>query len=162
MRFKRGCLLLSLLLAAPPVAGLAGDVDLRPEARGSLPGLVLHKINGGRSMAHRHLSRYPSCSGLFQELNADGGAILALSRFEMASARDERRWCDRGAVMLTHVGGGVVRICGGGLERLGRGDVTALLLHEALHHAGLTESPADPQAEIPREITRRVRQSCRL
>ena len=65
MRFTYCGLLLSLLLTAPPVAGLAGDFDPRSEARDSLPGLVRYKINGGRALAQRHLSRYPSCSGLF-------------------------------------------------------------------------------------------------
>jgi hypothetical protein len=48
------------------------------------------------------------------------------------------------------------------MRRLPRERLATILIHEALHHAGMSEAPFDPQAPTAREITRMVKRSCAL
>jgi hypothetical protein len=46
--------------------------------------------------------------------------------------------------------------------KLGRHYGAVVLLHEALHVAGLGQAPHHPHAQTPQEIDRMVRRSCAL
>ena len=108
--------------------------------------------------AAKKLARDDSCSSLFHDLNIDGLEALARSRYEPARTACP---CCRGAAAYTAVGANRVLICRR-FHSLQRPTRTAILIHEALHTAGLTEAPRDPRAMTSKEITEMVEEACSL
>ena len=78
-----------------------------------------------------------------------------------AGASQERKHCRRGSLAMTTVGGSAVALCRN-FARLSDQEAAIILIHEALHFAGQTESPSDSDAPDGIGITRMVMKSCRL
>lgn len=101
------------------------------------------------------VKKSPSCNALFSNLGADGTATLLASRYAVAT-----KPCRPGSVAVTAVGQPGTWLCPG-FVRLTSEEAAIILLHEALHFAGLTEQPLDPAGPSALEINRRVRKACR-
>jgi len=119
------------------------------------------KLDEALPIAREQLREHSSCRALFARLGADGAAMLQTPAYYPASAEQEGRYCRRGASAVTSVGGSVVVLCRS-FGRLSRDHAAIILLHEALHLAGQTESPLEPKAPDAFEITRKVMTACRL
>jgi hypothetical protein len=133
-----------------------GDVILDED----LPCAAREAVIGGLEAAVAALSREQKCARLFDELGAYGLEVLGRTHFFIADARAEAKICDR-AVAFTFLGGRWTGICRR-FAKLSEIDAATVILHEALHHAGLTEWPHDHTAEQSREITAWVRRQCGL
>jgi len=59
------------------------------------------------------------------------------------------------------VGGGPVRVCRD-FSRLSDSQAAMVIIHEALHHAGLTEYPQDPNGMTSNQINGMVAEQCGL
>lgn len=132
--------------------------------RGAHPRLserLREKLDEALPIAREQLREHSSCRALFARLGADGAAMLQTPAYYPASAEQEGRYCRRGASAVTSVGGSVVVLCRS-FGRLSRDHAAIILLHEALHLAGQTESPLEPKAPDAFEITRKVMTACRL
>jgi hypothetical protein len=100
----------------------------------------------------------PRCGGLFVELEADGVELLATTIYMPTHPFDEQSLC-KSAAAFTWVGGAHTRLCRR-FSSLSIERAAMTLIHEALHHAGLTEKPADPEAMTAREIDNMVGDAC--
>jgi hypothetical protein len=97
---------------------------------------------------------------MFSSLDVDGIEVLAQTSYAVADARAEETFCD-GAEAFTVVGGRRTWVCRS-FAHLTDLDAATLILHEALHHAGLEEWPGDRDGPSSKEITARVRRRCGL
>jgi hypothetical protein len=104
---------------------------------------------------------YPSCQALFDRFDADGLEKLNATSYYPAGRKQERKYCRGGTHAVTEVGGSAVVVCKS-FGRLSTHDAATLLIHEALHFAGQTEFPMDPNAPDAHGITKMVMKGCRL
>jgi hypothetical protein len=106
------------------------------------------------------LRREPECRALFDELGRDGLELLSVTRFVAADARAEVTICSH-AVAFTMIGAQWTGVCRS-FAHITNLDAATVLLHEALHHAGVGEWPHDRTADRSRQITAEVGRRCRL
>ena len=100
------------------------------------------------------------CRVLFVPLRADGVEMLARSVYARANAGMEASWC-RHAVAGTSVGKKMVFLCRR-FASLPVDEAATILIHEALHRAGMSESPLDRGCMTGDEISEMVRHACFL
>jgi hypothetical protein len=118
-------------------------------------------IRATHKAALKRLARNETCRALFEPLSRDGVEVLASNVYRSARSASEIDSCRLGIAATTVVGSRRILIC----ERfysLSPRRRTAILIHEAMHTAGLDEAPRDPEALASREITELVRQACSL
>ncbi len=111
--------------------------------------------------AAKKIRNLPSCSALFDNLALDGMEALHRTYYEPATTPSDRALCVQGAVALSGLGGRRTRLCDS-FKTHSRRDQAAHLIHEALHVAGMSEKPVDPNGLTPHEITVLVKAACRL
>ncbi len=146
--------------SAPPVS--ARNLARQAEIRG-LHVRDRQRLRSALELAVRAVQERPACSALFDRLDASGPGLLGGALYQGASGDEERNICGRGGVTaFTQIGGTRVGLCAAAAPRLDRHTLAALLVHEALHLAGLPEAPAAPDAMTSAEITEQVRRRCDL
>jgi hypothetical protein len=111
--------------------------------------------------AIKKLEKDAACRALFDNLVVDGIEALGRSRYQPALSGSEKRHCAAGVAAYTAIGSVRVVICGQ-FHRLDRHTKSAVLIHEALHTAGLSEAPVDPNAMTAAEIEEMVEEACGL
>lgn len=111
--------------------------------------------------AVKRIEKVKACSALFDDLMVDGLQALARSRYNAPQSQWEQRQCSAGIAAYTVVGSNRVVVCRH-FQRLDRRVQTAVLIHEALHTAGLSEAPLDPEATTAVEIETMVEEACSL
>jgi hypothetical protein len=179
-RFNPLCVAIAIIFA--PAAGIAGTPDAErnqthaalntvdassgvdstqvvvPRINVRISKGVRAKIESGFELALQKLRQEPQCGALFAELGTDGIAMLSTTLYYKADLNMEKRVCDR-AFGYTLVGGGPTWLCRQ-FSRLSDRRAAAVLLHEALHHAGLDEWPHDPDGLTPAAIDEMVEGAC--
>jgi hypothetical protein len=148
-----------VLAAATAVgaAGAGGDSHGQaPRLDPSLSGAARRKTLVAFQGALQAVESWPACRALFSQLGADPVQTLGATRYAMSARR-----CRDGVVAYTAVGSPATWLCRG-FEALGQGEATVILLHEALHFAGLGERPVDPHGASSWEINLAVRAACGL
>ena len=133
--------------------------SLRPRVHGFLPSRLWHALVPAFQVALRTMMRAPSCSDLFTARGTDGLELLEGVSFEVAASDVDRALCERGEAAVTDVGSRRIRLCPG-FGALPPGTAALILIHEALHDAGLRERPPDPGALTSAEINRLVKANC--
>jgi hypothetical protein len=121
-------------------------------------GKATRKLEEAFAVAFERVQEIPQCGGLFVELEADGAEMLSTTIYMPTHPFDEQSLCQTAAA-FTWVGGGYTRLCRR-FSSLSTERAAMTLIHEALHHAGLTEQPADPEAMTAREIDSMVEDAC--
>jgi len=132
-------------------------------ASGSLPPTVAEtqRLNQGKSTANDRLSNNPDCAQMFTDLNANGANVIANTTYRDGTSTDKCQSSpDAGA--WTEVSGSVVYLCGSQFTNQSVDEAAVIVIHEALHDAGLTENPPDTTAKTSAEISAMVRQKCGL
>jgi len=161
--------------AMPAAAPARGDSlpppeqRIRPWVHPATPEAVRARLEAGFALALDRLRELPACRALFERLGADAFATLASGLyFPVDSYRREVEVCgrnlaasSRGAENLayTTVGGAPTFLCRH-FARVSTETAAVAVIHEALHHAGLTEWPADRLAMTSAEITAMVEAAC--
>lgn len=100
----------------------------------------------------------PACRALFDEYGADGRNVLSKAFFLRAKP-EHSAICTNGVVAFTHVRGHRCWIC----PRFGGLSTTAgamILIHEALHMAGMPEDPEPSGPQSSYGINRIVHRTC--
>jgi len=123
-----------------------------------LPTSVRRKIESAIELIERRIDERPACSSLFAELGRDGVKVIRRTLYYPANALMEQKVCWR-AYAFTKVGIRPTWICRK-MWVLPVWRVALVLLHEALHHAGLEEWPHSQAALDSRSITGRVTTAC--
>ena len=111
--------------------------------------------------AIKRLEKDESCGALFDDLNLDGLQALGRTRYQPVRSAAERAYCVDGVDAYTAVGRDLVMICRQ-FHTLSRRTKAAVLIHEALHTAGMSEAPHDPAGMTPEEINEIVEKACAL
>lgn len=128
---------------------VSGDLYPRTEA----------KLQQAFPVALAHFRDNPECADLFARFGTDGLDKLVSSIYYPSNAAIEQRVCQGGVAAFTFIGGPQVRLCKR-FASLGTERAAAVLIHEALHYAGLSEYPRDPQGMHARDIDRMVKKAC--
>ncbi len=141
-----------------PIAALQRTPRRSPLMDHSLQPDLRFTLNDAYQLALFAVRRQPSCEALFGRLGASGEDLLARTVY---LGGGEVGACRASAPAFTCVGCQRTVLCPTFL-RLTRPGSAAILIHEALHFAGLKERPAYPGSMSAREITTMVEVSCRL
>ena len=116
------------------------------------------KLHEAFAVAVERVQEIPQCGGLFAELGADGVEMLSTTIYMPTHPMDEQTLCQTAAA-FTWVSGVHTRLCRR-FSSLSEERAAMTLIHEGLHHAGLTEKPADPDGMTAREIDGMVGDTC--
>jgi len=148
--------------ASAKVAMLVPD-GCRPRILGGFDARTRSRLASAFQLAARRLADLPTCSELFTRLGADGRQKLQAIRYQSVADVGGERVCGRGlgAAAFTTVGNLRTVVCPG-FDRLDIDEAAVIVLHEALHGAGLTEWPLDRDAPNGGEINRTIRLACDL
>ncbi len=144
-------------LLAPGEAAPAAD---RPRVSDDLGQRRETLLEEAFALAVSRLGERPECRAMFAELGTDGIVRLATTSYRATTPSMERTVC-RDAVAFTVVGSPQTRLCRSFARQPVR-RAASDLLHEALHWAGLSEKPLDPDGLTPGQITRMVQERCGL
>lgn len=161
--------------AAVAVVAVAGavrhDVPIRPWIHSNMPPAVRSKLEAGFELAVEQVREVETCDDLFARLGRNGVEMLTTSLYlPVDSYRREVEVCGRNArttsrtaenLAYTKVGAAPTWVCRH-FARVSEETAAVALIHEALHHAGLTERPADRMAMSSVEITEMVKKACGL
>lgn len=157
-------------VAAVAVSGVIGIEDpVKPWIHPSMPKRVSARLEAGFELAVERVREVESCGDLFAELGADPLETLTSGLYlPVDSYRREAEVCGRNSatsskgaenLAYTNVGGAPTWICRH-FARVSTETAAVAVIHEALHHAGLTEKPHDRMAMSSIEITRMVKRAC--
>jgi hypothetical protein len=117
-------------------------------------------MKDGLLLARDRLAHNERCAALFSTLGEPGHVALSVTRYYVASPFQETTTC-RHAHAFTGVGARVVRVCRR-FESLSADEAAVVILHEALHSAGMPEYPHTSPAMRPWQISELVRLECDL
>jgi len=132
-----------------------------PLIAASLPAPQRFALIAAFKTAYRRAYESESCRRLFEELEISAAGALAASHYDRPAAAAIRAHCQKRVGAVTSVRSRHIHLCPG-FETLSRNDQAAILIHEALHTAGLGEWPQDLEAPTSRQITERVKLACSL
>ena len=140
--------------------GYGGALEV-PRVLGALELRVDWVLRLGYAQARDWLEGSQACRGLFAALGADGPTVLSRAIYSAPAFRVEEKICGRQRIAaFTSVGPGRTVLCPA-FGTLRPNEAAVTVLHEALHNAGRTEWPRDPQGPSAAELDRLVKQSCR-
>jgi hypothetical protein len=126
----------------------------------SMPALVRDKLETAFEIAIARVTAIPECADLFSQLGADATETLKAGLYFPASPARETSVCRR-SMAQTYVGGAPTWICRC-VTSYSDEHVALVVIHEALHHAGLTEKPHDRKAMSSGAINKMVGTKCRF
>lgn len=139
-----------------------GDRALRPITAKSMGASERRLLSSAFPVAVRQVSERPSCRALFEQLGTDGLLVLGTTIYVRHTAVGNVDLCStRDAVAYTRVGQQTTVLCPA-FGRLPIQRAAVVLLHEALHYAGMTERPGHPAALSSGEISGLVESHCAL
>ena len=139
---------------ARPVGG-----KIAPVIAKSMTGSVTDTLSSAFELAVSRVGDLPDCGALFEQLGCDGIDLLTRTLYIPAHPLNEESVCRRGATAFTMVGASQTWVCRR-FSALNSERAAITLIHEALHHGGLTEAPQDPDAMNAREINTMVARAC--
>jgi len=147
-------------LGATSVGG-ATQAICRPTISSKLADRNQRKISDAFDLALDQVREVPGCRDLFAELGSDGMNALARLVFIPIGRAEARGNACRGISAYTIHGGGPIWICRQ-FSKLSDEQAAMVIIHEALHHAGLSEYPQDPDGMTSRAINGMVMEQCGL
>ena len=169
-------LTITSLMAALVTTAVAGEpsdgVDMRsttsttatarstPWISSQVPPPVRSRIEESFELARQRLSEAPECRDLFADLGAEGLQMLSTTLYYPASAAHEKKLCGR-AWGYTTVGSAPTFLCRK-FSRISEKKGATILIHEALHHAGMGEWPNDRKGLTSKAINSLVEDACGL
>jgi hypothetical protein len=136
------------------------SAEITPWIHPNMPATVAGKLETGFRLAVARVRDVPECSALFVTLGADALEILKTGLYLPTNVQRELVACRR-SVAQTIVGSAPTWICRN-ITAYPDETVAAVLIHEALHHAGLPEDATGRTAKSSGSITRTVTKQCRL
>jgi hypothetical protein len=145
------------------------EVPIEPWIHHKMAPDVRTKLETGFELAINRVREVETCRELFTRLGEDPIQILETGLyFQVDSYYREIRLCGRDVasnakqahtLSYTKVGGAPTWICRN-FASVSDEMASITVIHEALHHAGLTESPVDKTALSSVEITEMVMSAC--
>jgi hypothetical protein len=156
-RERSRCGLLPVTLRGP--AATNRPLDSKPRVYGTIPNRPAGRLHLGYALALRLLRQNPACGELFGSFGASGSEKLAATLYAAPTHAETSQICNGGVVAFTSIGSMVTRLCPL-FGTLHVRSAALTLIHEALHFAGMPESPATPGALTSQEISALVENAC--
>ncbi len=154
-------IVLSTAAATSSVAGAVTGVNaIEPWIHPEMPGSIREKLETAFDIAVDHVATIPECAALFEELDADPFETLKTGLYFPASPARETSVCRR-SFAQTYVGEAPTWICRR-ITSYSDEQAAMVVIHEALHHAGLTERSHDKKAMTSGQINDMVLDRCNL
>ena len=150
----------TIAASAPPASEAKAPAPPLPWVSRTVAPPLHSKLEAAFRLAARQLRTEPTCRELFSELGTDGVEVLSATLYYPASLEMERRVCPH-ANAYTVVGGAPTWVCRRTLLLSDR-RVARILVHEALHHAGIDEQQHDPSAPSSADLNDLVEAACGL
>jgi hypothetical protein len=156
--------MVAAVLVATATTGLAqaAGPEQKPGAVTGGGARLVAAVRAARTLALDRLDDHPECRGLFEGHGADGSRLLVDAAYRSAVPDEAGGLCEKGAAAFTGMRSGRTALCRDNFLKLDRHYGAVVLLHEALHVAGLGQAPHHPHAQTPQEIDHMVRRSCGL
>jgi hypothetical protein len=124
----------------------------------SMNSKIRSKLTTAFDLAVARVEESPQCAALFDEIGTDGIDMLAATLYFPAPAAKKTTTCRRSEA-YTYVGEAPTFLCDN-FRSLTAEQAALVLIHEALHHSGLEESPWKPGAPSSAAINQAVRTAC--
>lgn len=119
------------------------------------------KLQAAVRIAAERIEAVEECGDLFAGLGADGEETLKKTLYFPVAAHNRNAGICRKAAAYTKVGAKSTFVCPE-FSRLSDERAAMFVVHEALHHAGLSEKPLDPSAMTSLGINTMVGKKCRF
>ncbi len=119
------------------------------------------RLTAGFRIAVERIREVPECREMFTELGADAVNTVSGVRYYPIGGHELNPNVCNGSSVHTLVGGGPVWVCRK-FSRLSDSHAAMVIIHEALHHAGLTEQPHDANGMTSGAINDMVVKRCGL
>jgi hypothetical protein len=148
-----------LLVIGSLVAAEIGSSATAPWMSKGMPIALKGSLGQAFPLAMRRLQESAACQDLFGQFDAVGPEELTATLYY--PARPGERPCREGAAAFTMVGSRVTYICDT-FGKLSRSAAARVLIHEALHQAGLGERPHQPNGLTSSRINGMVRRRCEM
>lgn len=132
---------------------------IEPKLNGTIGATVTERLFEGFPFAIEKVRANKTCLALFEPFLVSGVERLQSTFYAAPSAERTDDSCDRGALAYTHVGSSVTYLCTG-FGALSREQAAIVLIHEALHFAGLPEAPSTRNALTSKQISELVKEGC--
>jgi len=130
-----------------------------PNLRGVLPSAVKDTLREAFRQALHRVREVPNCRSLFEEFALSGNQRLTTTLYVPPNESCADDSCHKGALAFTHVGSSTTHLCAG-FGGLSLDQATIVLIHEALHFAGMEEAPFYGGARTSRAINELVFDRC--
>jgi hypothetical protein len=164
---KRNWILTLVILGAAAAVGSAETAAAERKAAS------VFKVKGGgavlvravwtaRRIALDRLGARAECGELFRVRGADGARILLEADYRAAETGEAGGLCEQGASAFTGMTSRRTAVCTDAFLKLDPHTRATVLLHEALHVAGLGQHPLHAGAMTARQIDEMVGRSCGL
>jgi hypothetical protein len=145
--------------AAVAVSAVATEEPAGPWIHPKFSEDVREKLQSAVRIAAEKIEEVEECGDLFARLGADGIVTLNTTLFFPVAANNRRDGICRQAAAYTKVGAKSTFVCPE-FSRLSDERAAMFVVHEALHHAGLSEKPLDRRGMTSLEINTMVGKKC--
>ncbi len=118
-------------------------------------------LNQGKSIANDKLSTLSDCEKMFDDLGANGARVIDATTYRDGTG-SSKCTSHPGAAAVTEVGSYTVLLCSNNFTNRSSQGAATIVIHEALHSAGMSENPPDPNAKTTGQINDMVQANCSL
>lgn len=146
--------------AAAAGASSIQSAPIEPWIHPLMPREIREKLGVAFEIAIQRINDVPECAGLFSRLHADALETLKTGLYFPANVARETSVCSR-SFAQTYVGEPPTWICRR-ITSYSDEQAAMVVIHEALHHAGLPERPQDKKAMTSGQINDLVSGACGL
>ena len=137
------------------------DAPVEPWIHSKMSADVREKLQAAVRIAADRIEEVEECGELFSRLDADGKEMLKATLYIPVSSYNRKDGICRRAAAYTKVGARSTFVCPE-FSRLSNERAAMFVVHEALHHAGLTEKPQDRRGMTSLAINSMVGRSCQF
>ena len=152
----------SAAMTTAVAAGAMGhDATINPFIHAKVPSDVREKLQSAVQIAAGRIQELDECSDMFASLGTDGLEMLKTTLYFPARALNRKDGICRRSAAYTTIGGKSTFVCPQ-FSSLSDERAAMFVVHEALHHAGLSEKPLDRRAMTSLQINAMVSKKCRF
>jgi hypothetical protein len=152
-------LLVGALAGGPLAAADRSTPQLEVQGGGAV---LTQAVRAARKIALDRIGTVDRCRELFAGQGTDGARILLDSDYHTAQPGEAGGLCEKGASAFTGMTSKRTAVCRDSFLKLQPHTRAIVLLHEALHVAGLGQYPHHAGGMTAREIDEMVSRSCDL
>ena len=145
--------------ATAVIGGVDWEAPVEPWIHSNMPADVREKLQAAVRIAADRIEEVEECGELFARLGADGKEMLKATLYIPVASYNRKDGICRRAAAYTKVGARSTFICPE-FSRLSDERAAMFVVHEALHHAGLTEKPQYRRGMTSLAINSMVGRSC--